>query len=338
MKNTHPVASLFAVSARRRSLAMIAAAVISALPSLGHAQAWPNAKPLRWIVGSVPGGGQDLTARWLSAMISKSLGQQIVIENKGGAGGTLTVDAVAKAPPDGYTYGVTSNGAMLNAPAMYPNLPYDPGKDLIPIGMTFIASFGVVAGPSAKVASIRELVAQVKAEPGKHAYSSAGKGSPHFLAMELFKQKLGLDIREVSYRSTVPAALDVATGVVPFSMLDQATARPHLQSGKIRILAVTGKTRWASLPDVPTVSESVSPGFEAFAWNGIVTAAGTPPDIVARMSRELVAAVGSEEIARRMADIGFAPWPIGTEESAKVIKEGLAFWPDMIRKLGIKGD
>ncbi len=327
-----------AASARRRLLALIATAALAAAPVLGHAQAWPGAKPIRWIVGSVPGGGQDLTARWLSAIMSKSLGQQIVIENKGGAGGTLTVDAVAKSAPDGYTYGVTSNGAMLNAPALYPNLPYDPGKDLVPVGMTFIASFGIVAGPSTKIASIKEMVASIRAEPGKHAYSSAGKGSPHFLAMELFKQKLGLDLREVSYRSTVPAALDVATGVVPYSMLDQATARPHLQSGKIRVLAVTGKTRWAILPDVPTVSEALSPGFEAFAWNGIVTAAGTPPDIVARMSRELVAAVGSDEIARRMADIGFMPWPIGAEESAKVIREGLAVWPDLIRKLGIKAD
>ena len=319
----------------RCSLAFAATAVLSAA---AHAQSFPNAKPLRWVVGSVPGGGQDLTARWLSAIITKSIGQQIVIENRGGAGGTLAVDAVAKAPADGYTYAVTSNGAMLNAPAMYPNLPYDPGRDLVPIGMTFIASFGIVAGPTSTVKSIQELVASVKAEPGKQSYSSAGKGSPHFLAMELFKQKMGLDIREVPYRSTVPAAVDVAAGVVPFSMLDQATARPHLQSGKIRVLAVTGKTRWAILPDVPTVSESVSPGFEAFAWNGIVTAAGSPPDIVARMSRELVAAVGSEEIAKRMGEIGFTPWPIGTEESSRVIREGLAIWPDMIRRLGIKAD
>ena len=320
-----------------RSLAALALAALAIASGNALAQAFPS-KPIRWVVGSVPGGGQDLTARWLAAILSKSLGQPLVIENRGGAGGTLAVDAAAKAPPDGYTYAVTSNGAMLNSVALYPNLPYDPGKDLVPIGGTFLATFAVTAGPGTTVNTIQEFVAEVKANPGKYSYASAGKGSPHFLAMELLKQRLGLVLPDISYRSTVPAAADVAGGQVPFGMIDLATSRPHFQSGKMRPLAVSGKERWPQFPNVPTITETVAPGFEAFAWNAIVTNSGTPRDIVQRMSRELVAAVGSEEIARRYLDIGFTPWPMGTDEMQKVMKDGLAFWPDMIRKLGIKGE
>jgi tripartite-type tricarboxylate transporter receptor subunit TctC len=323
--------------ARRRLFAALALAAIAAAPGAAFGQAFPS-KPLKWYVGSVPGGGQDLTARWLAAILSKSLGQPIIVENRGGAGGTLAVDAAAKAAPDGYTYAVTSNGAMLNAVAMYPSLPYDPGRDLVPVGGTFVASFAVTVGPNSKINTIQEFVSEVKANPGKYSYASAGKGSPHFLAMELLKQRLSLDLPDISYRSTAPAAVDVASGQVPFGMIDLATARPHFQSGKMRPLAVTGKERWAQFPNVPTVHETLAPGFEAFAWNAIVAPAGTPRDIVQRMSKELVAAVKSEEIAKRYAEIGFTPWPTSTEEMQKVMKDGLAFWPDMIRKLGIKAE
>ena len=332
------MAMIQAVTSRLGAMAGgIFLALMLAMPASAQGQSFPN-KPLRWIIGSVPGGGQDVTARLLAAIIAKSIGQQIVLENRGGAGGTLAVDAAAKAAPDGYTYAVTSNGAMLNAPALYPNLPYDPAKDVVPIGMTFLASFVIVAGPKTPVASIQEMIAEVKAKPGQHAYALAGKGSPHFLAMELFKHRAGLTLPDVPYRSTVPAAADAAAGEVAFSMVDAATGKPHFDTGKLRPLAVTSRERWKQFPNVPTVAEAVSPGFEAFAWNAIVAPAGTPRDIVARMSAELKAAVSSPEASEAFARIGFTAWPTTSEEAAQVIKDGLAVWPDLIRALGIKGE
>ncbi|MSQ20493.1 MAG: tripartite tricarboxylate transporter substrate binding protein [Betaproteobacteria bacterium] len=315
----------------------IATAVMAAGTGSAQAQAWP-AKPIKLIVGSVPGGGQDLFARVVGGIVQKALGQQIVVENRGGADGTLAVDQLVKSAPDGYTFVMTSNGATQFAPALYPNLTYDPGRDLAGVSMIFRAFFALSAGPKTEIKTIQEFVAAVKREPGKFAYASSGKGSPHFFAMEMFKDRAGLDITEVSYRSTAPAAIDVAAGAVPFGMLDVATVRPHLQSGKIRLLAITAKERSPYLPDVPTIRETVVPGFETEAWNAIMAPAGTPRDVLDRMSKEIAIALRSEEVAKRMAEVGFTPYITTPDETMAVIREGLKIYPAMIRKMGITGN
>jgi len=310
---------------------------LSASGTFAQAQAWP-AKPIRIIFGSAPGGGQDLFGRMIAAIVQKSLGQQIVVENRGGAGGTLAVDLLVKAPPDGHTFVLTSNGATLNAPALYPNLTYDPARDLAGVSMIFRAYFVVAAGPAAEARTIQEMVQAVKASPGKFAYASSGKGSPHFFAMEMLKDRLALDLREIPYRSTAPAAVDIAGGAVPFGMQDIATARPHLTSGKMRLLAITSRDRLPNLPDVPTLHETVAPGFTAEAWNAIMAPAGTPREIVERMSREVTAAVRSDEVTRRMLEVGYVPYATTPDETMAVIREGLKTFPAMIRKMGITAD
>jgi tripartite-type tricarboxylate transporter receptor subunit TctC len=307
------------------------------MAATAHAQTWP-AKPIKLFVGSVPGGGQDLFARMVGGIVQKAIGQQIVIENRGGAGGTLAVDQLVKSAPDGYTFVMTSNGATQFAPALYPGLTYDPGKDLAGVSMIFRAFFALAAGPKTEIKTIQEFVAAVKSEPGKFAYASAGKGSPHFFAMEMFKERAGLDITEVSYRSGAPAGVDVAAGAIPFGMLDVAIVRPHLQSGKIRLLAITAKERSPYLPDVPTIHETVAPGFEAEAWNAIMAPAGTPRDILDRMSKEIAIALRSEEVTKRMAEVGFSPYITTPDETMAVIREGLKIYPAMIRKMGITGN
>lgn len=321
----------------RRALAAALIALAASWAAPAPAQDWPS-KPVKLIVGSVPGGGQDLFARMIAAIVQKAIGQQIVIENKGGAGGTLAVEQLVKSPPDGYTFVITSNGATMFAPALYPNLAYDPAKDLAGVSMVFRAFFVVSAGPKTEIKTIQEFVDAVKAAPGQFVYASSGKGSPHFFAMEMFKQRMALNLPEVSYRSTAPAALDVAAGNVPFGMLDLATVRPHVQSGKIRLLAISAKERSPHLPDVPTLHETVAPGFEAEAWNGILAPAGTPPAILERMSKEIGIALRTEEVGKRMAEVGFAPYITSPEETMAVIRAGLKIYPDMIRKMGLTGN
>ena len=250
----------------RRALAGLAlAAALS--PSFAQAQAWP-AKPIRWVVAYPAGGGSDFLARQLAPQLGKQLGQALVIDNRPGAAGIIGTDNAAKSPPDGYTIVTGDNGAMVFHEAMYRKIPYAPG-DLAPVG--FMARFPLIiaVNPNAGFASGRQLLDDLKKNPGKFSYASPGIGSPHHLAMELLKSRTQSFVVHVPYRGTALAVQDVIAGQVPMMVLDTAAGLPQIRAGKVKALAVMSKKRIAALPDVPTLDELGVKDFEVAAWQGL---------------------------------------------------------------------
>ena len=268
------------------------ALTLSALLSLivahpANAQApWP-AKPITFIVPYAAGGFSDIRARKMGQELSKVLGQPIVIENKGGAGGVLGTDAIAKAAPDGYTIGSGNLAPLAVNVTLMKRLPYDPFKDVAPIILIENSPLILTAGPGLAAKSLQELIAQAKARPGQIAFGSSGVGGAHHLSGEMLKQATGIDIVHVAYKGGAPAAADVLAGHVPMMFEMGYAALPSVKAGKIRALAVTSTRRLTVLPDVPTMSEAGIPGFESYNWQGVIAPARTPREIVDRLNREL---------------------------------------------------
>jgi tripartite-type tricarboxylate transporter receptor subunit TctC len=300
-----------------------------------HAQTWPS-KPLRLVVGFPAGGGADAVARLLADAMSPGVGQQILVDNRPGASGTIAAEHVARSPADGQSFLLADQGTLVFATALFARLPFDPAKDLAPVGTVMRGNLFVVAGPASKAASLRELMDEARAQPGKINYASAGLSTVHHLAMELFKQRAGLDMPSVVYRGAGPAIQDVLGGQVPITMMDFAVAGSHVRAGKLRALAVTSRSRLPMQPDVPTIAEIVAPDFEVTLWLGMVAAAATPRPIVERINAELAKALASDPVRTRLGALGFEPYPTTPAQMGELLKADLAFWPDLIRKWGIK--
>jgi tripartite-type tricarboxylate transporter receptor subunit TctC len=320
-----------------QTFSLIFLLIVAAAPTQTVAQTYP-AKPIRWILGYPPGGGTDFIARTVAQTLSTNLGQQVVIENRPGAAAIVGAEAAAKSAPDGYTLFMADNGTFVFHTALYKKLPYDPNKDFIPVGMIMRAYMMLVTHPSFPPTNLKEVVAAAKAEPGKLNNASNGSGTSHHLAMELLKQRAGIDIVNIPFKGTAAVAQEVLSGRVPMGFMDLSVAQAHLKAGKLRAIAVAAKKRLPALPELPTFEESGFPDFEVFAWQGIAVPAGTPQDIVARLSAELIKTMNSPEVSKRLSEVGMEVTPSTSEQMASIIQSDQKFWVPLIRKLGLQID
>ena len=322
----------------RSMLATLAVAALGALaPGLAWPQAYP-AKPVRLIVPFPPGGSTDIVARIVALKLGDRLGQQVVVENRGGAGGTIGTEVVARAAPDGYTLGVASTSTHAVAPSVYTKLGYDPVKDFAPISLVAVSPYLLVVHPDVQVKSLQEFVAYVKARPGKLNYASAGTGSTTHLAMEMLKSAAGLYIVHIPYNGNGPAGTAVIAGQVEALFGSLPAVLPHAKSGRVRPIAVGTPKRSPSLPDVPTVAESGFSGFDASLWLAIMAPAGTPPAVIDRLHKEIVAVIGSPDAADALAKAGAEPISSTPAELASMVKDGVGKYAKIVKQAGIKAE
>lgn len=304
------------------------------LPLIAAAQPWP-AKPVRMIVTYPAGGGADTMARLISPKLSEALGQPVLVENRGGASGTIAGDLVAKAAPDGYTVMLDAANHAVN-PSLLAKLPYDPARAFAPVTLLALFPNVVVVHPANPVSSIRELIEKIKAEPGKIAFASSGNGSAQHLAAELFRQRAGLDMVHVPYKGGGPALIDVMGGQVPLYFGNMASALPHVRNGKLKALAITGSRRSAAAPDLPTVAESGMPGYQVYEWNAIFAPAGTPPAIINRLQSEIAKLVKIPEVRERMLALGGEIVASSPADLGAWVREQTASWAKVVRAGNIK--
>ena len=303
--------------------ALLALAALAPLPTL--AQAYP-ARPIKLVVPYAPGGGADSVARIVAKKVSETIGQSIVIENKGGAGAILGTDQVARAEPDGYTLLLGQSGPISINPAVYKSLPYDPIRDFAPVTMTTGYPYILVVNADLPARTLQEFVALAKARPDSMNYGSTGVGAANHLVAELFNSKAGLKMTHVPYRGTALAVADLLAGTLTMVFGDPVSVLPHMKSGKLRALAVTSAQRSPVSPEVPTVAESGYPGFEALAWHGILAPAKTPPEIVARLNAEFVKALADPATRDLLVNQALAPVGNSPQAFADFIKADIAIW------------
>jgi tripartite-type tricarboxylate transporter receptor subunit TctC len=299
-----------------------------------HADAshYPS-KPVQFLAGFPPGGVADIVARIIAVPLSKRLGQPVIVDNRAGAGGVVAVAAIAKAAPDGHTLGFGMSGALTSNVTLMPKLPYDPLKDIAPVSMVVDNPLAVVVNASSGIKTMQDFIANAKKQSKPVTYGTAGAGTAMNLAGELLNQKAGINMTHVSYKGSAPAAVDLLAGHIDAAILDLATAKPHLETGRLKALAVTSARRSALEPELPTIAESGVPGYEFSAWFSLVMPAGTPRDIVARVNKELTAVLKDPEVRNQLLAAKVEPIPgtpdelrnrIGREikETAALIKAG----------------
>ena len=320
-----------------RRIARVAfAAALLAVTTLAAAQTYPS-KPIRWIVPFPPGGSTDLLARVVGQKLTEGWGQQVIVENRGGAGGTLGAAEAARSPADGYTLLM---GAIHHtiATSAYPKLPYDFQKDFAPISVVAIVPNVLVVNPSVPANSTKELIAYAKANPGKLAYGSAGMGTAHHLIGEVFNSRAGTEILHVPYKGSSPAVADLIGGQVQIMYDTVASCLPHIKSGKLRPLAVATAKRSSALPDVPTIAEAALPGFEVTTWFGALAPARTPPELVAKLNAEIVKILGMPDVRKRLLDAGAEPVGSTPGEMAAQIKRETEEFGKIVRRAKIVAD
>ncbi|PND40195.1 ABC transporter substrate-binding protein [Paucibacter aquatile] len=302
----------------------------SAWAQSGNASNWP-AHPIKWIVAYPAGGGSDFLARQLAPQLSKQLGQQIVIDNRPGAGGSIGTDAAAKSSADGYTWLSGDNGAMVFNSAMYKKLPYT-ASDFQAVGLMARFPLLLVVNPQAGFSSVGQWLSDMKKNPGKFSYASPGVGSPHHLAMEMLKERSGSFIVHVPYRGTANAVQDLLAGVVPMAILDTAAGLPQIRSGKLRALAVLSGKRVAQLPDVPTFDELGLKGVDVSAWQGLFLPRGTPEAVTTRLSSELNRTLQMPEVKARLEEFGLEVTPSDAASLGRFVQQETQTWHRLIRE------
>ena len=318
--------------ARRAAAAL---ACLLAWPLLAAAQDWAPSKPVRLIV-PVVGGTNDLVARLVAPKLHEALGQPIIVENKPGAGGNIGTDIVAKAAPDGHTIMVGYNGPIAVNVSLFDKMPYDPQKDLAPITLAVTASQFLTVHPSVPATTVAELVALARAQPGKLSYASIAVGSASHLTMEMFKSAAGVDIVHIPYKGSAPAVTDILGGNVQAAFFVPGNVLAHAKAGQLRLLASTGKRRFASTPNVPTMIESGFADFEALGWIGFLTTGGVPRAIVDRYNREIVRILNLPEVRDKLLAIEFEMVAGTPEQFAEWIRAEIPRWGRVIRQTGAK--
>ncbi len=301
-------------------------------PALG--QGYPS-KPIRLVVGVPPGGTTDVVARIVGQKLAEQLGQPVVIDNRGGAGGNIGAEAVAKAAPDGYTLFLAVIGTMAINPSLYRDMPFDTLRDFAPISQLTSMPQVMLVHPSIPAKSVREFIAYAKSRPGKIDFASGGNGTATHLAGELFKAMSGTDLVHVPYKGNGPAMTDLVSGRVAV-MFDQVfTGLPFVRSGKLRALGVTTARRSPAAPDIPTIAESGLPGYDVTTWHGLVAPAGTPREIVNRLHDEVVKALNSPEVRERFAANGIDPVSSTPEEFGAFMKAEIKKWSETVKAAGV---
>lgn len=315
-------------------LKTLAAAAACAAVSLACAQTYP-VKPVRIVVPFPAGGGVDLTARTVGQKLSEFVGQQCVIDNRAGAAGTIGAEHVAKSAPDGYTLLVAGPGSVAVAPLLFPKLGYNPLKDLAPITMLVTMPYIIVAHPSVPAKNAAELIKLAKANPGKLNMASGGAGTGQHLAGELFNVMAGIRMIHIPYKGTAPAIADIMGGHADLTFSDPSVL-PQLQAGRLKVIGVSGARRYPPLPDVPTVSESGLPGFDALNWYPFMAPAGTPKELIARLNAEAVKALNAPDVRDKLMAQGLIPTPMTPEELGRFIREDYERWAKVIKLANVK--
>jgi len=312
------------------------AAVLALALAMPAAAQWP-AKPVKIVVAFTPGGVHDTVTRILSVPLGEALGQPIVIENRAGAGGNIAAESVAKASPDGYTFLVASE-AMASNPALYTKLAYDPARDLAPVAKLADYPVALITYPGLPASNVAEFVALAKAKPGSISYGSAGVGAAGHLAAEQFSQLAGIEMVHVPYKGGAPALADLVAGRIQAMFLSVQLSAPQVKAGRLKALAIAGRTRAAQLPNVPTIAEQGYPQFEAQLFSGLFAPAGTPAEIVQRMNAEVVKALQAPQMQAKLAQVGAVPAPSTPEEFARILRSEGERMATVIREKHIRAE
>lgn len=323
----------------RRALSGCAAAVALICTSGVWAQTgpFPN-RPIKILVGQPAGSATDLSARAVAQILSQELGQSVVVENKAGAGGIIATVQAAQSPPDGYTLLMSSSGPLAVNPTLYTNLPYDPAKDFNAITLVNVMPMFLVANPAFAPTNVLDVIKYAKANPGKVSYGSSGVGITNHITMEYFASAAGVKLVHIPYRGGPLALNDLMGGQIPLMFEPASTIIPHLQSGKLRVIAVSSAKRSAAAPDVPTVAESGLPGFDANAWVGLVAPARTPPEIIKKLNQATVKGLRTPEMRAKFAPLGVDIVANSPAEFDAFIKSEITKWGAIVRESGAKVD
>ncbi len=325
------------MTGRRAALSLAATLAISTPHAAAAADAYP-ARPIRFVVAFPPGGGTDIIARSIAQKLAERLAQQVVVDNRPGAGGNIGTDIVAKSAPDGYTLLMGSAGPLAINASLFDKMPFDPIRDLAPVTLAASTPNVLVVHPSLKAATVNELIALAKARPGEINFASSGHGTPAHLAGELFNSMAGVKLVHVPYKGAAPALADLLGGQVQLMFSTMPPALPHVKDGKLRALAVTSSKRSRAMPELPTVDEVALPGFEANTWHGVVVPADTPAAIVARLNREIVAILHLPEVVERLSGQGAEALGSTPEEFAAYIRSESVKWAKVVRDSGAKAE
>jgi len=324
-----------AQSIRRGARVTLAATYFIA--ALAAAQSYPT-KPIRLLVPFPPGAGADVVARTLAQKVTEVLNVQVIVDNRGGAGGTMGAAIAARAAPDGYTLMMGSIASLGTAQGLFKDLPYNPLSDFTPITLAARSPSGFLTTPNLPAKSVKEVIALTKAQPGKLNYSSSGGGSPSHLGMELFKSMAGVNLVHIPYRGPAEALNALVMNEAQVEIQSMLSATPFVQGGRLRLLATTGSKRLAEYPDVPTVAEAAVPGYAVYTWFGVVAPAGVPPPVLARLHAVLVQALTSPEMRRQFTNQGAEVVANTPAEFSAFLREEVAKWNKVIRDSGARVD
>jgi tripartite-type tricarboxylate transporter receptor subunit TctC len=326
----------FSARPLKHALCILGIALLAdAFAGAAHAQQWPT-RVVKFVVPFSAGGTTDILGRLMAQKLSEEYGQQFIVENKGGAGGNIGADMVAKAPADGYTFVVGTPGPHVINQFLYRKMPFDSAKDLAPVIVIARVPNVIAVNPEVKANTLKELIDLIKAQPGKLSFATAGTGGTGHVAMELLKSMTGMDILHVPYRGSAPALTDVIGGRIEISSDNLPAIQPFLEAGKLRPLAVTTAKRWSELPNVPTVAEAGVPGYEASAWFTIAAPANTPREIIEKVNKSVNKYMAEPETAAKMRKLGADPVGGSPEDMAKLIADETIKWKKVIDFAGLK--
>ena len=322
---------------RTTFLRQVIAALAACIASGALAQGYPS-KPVRMVVGFSPGGGTDILARIVAQKLSDAWGQSVVVENRPGASATIGAALVAKAPPDGYTLAMGQLTPNAIAPALIKDLSYDAVKDFVPIILVGTSPNVLVVNPALPAKTVAELIAHAKSSPGKLTYASSGAGSLQHIAAELFKSNAQVEIRHIPFKGSGQAVIDLMSGQVDMNFDSIPAVIQHVKSGKLRAIAVTSAKRASGLPDIPTIAESGIPGYDHTTWWGLFAPAGTPPEIVAKIHRDTLAALQNAELKERFAGLSVDPGGGSSRDFADYVRQEIAKYDRIVKQVNIKAD
>ncbi|HTD91550.1 MAG TPA: tripartite tricarboxylate transporter substrate binding protein [Burkholderiales bacterium] len=316
---------------------MLPTITLAQAASMGSGQDFPT-RPIRLLVPSTPGGSVDTLARAIGTRLAEKFSQQVVVDNRAGAGGVIAGELTAKAPPDGYTLMLGTVAALASNVSLKKSIPYDPLRDFAPVTLAATQNLILIVTPALPVKNVKDLIALAKSKPGQLTFASAGSGAGGHLSGELFKLLAGIDILHIPYKGMAPAMVDVISGQVSLSFPSIITALPQVKSGKVRALAVTGAKRSQAAPDVITMQEAGVTGYESATWYGVVAPVATPRAIITRLNNEIVAILKQPELRDRLAAEGAEPLGSTPEEFGRHLKSEIAKWARVAKAAGLRAD